>query len=69
MFVFRKRLLSELGTHLNVRVTGSNSEIRLSYVQHLREAAVRPLVTAGPDGVAAVIEFLDIYGMSRLLLS
>jgi len=58
----RRRLLGELGTHLNARVTGSRTELRLSYLPHLRSSAFAPLRSGKAEEAVA---FLDEYGLSR----
>lgn len=61
----RRRLISELGMHMNARVTGDFNALRLSYVPALQAALTAPMREEGAEGAAKTSAMLDEYGLSR----
>eukprot|EP00953_Heterococcus_sp_UTEX-ZZ885_P001354 1244-Heterococcus_DN1.PRE.1 len=61
----RKRLIAELMTHMNARVTGDRNAIRLNYMPVLARTLTAPLRASGVEGVPAATALLDEYGLSR----
>ena len=61
------RLLSELGHHMNYRVSGGTSEIRLSYLPVLRDRFLTLLTNEKTEGgsLSDAIELMDEYGLDR----
>jgi len=61
------RLLGELGHHMNYRVSGGTSEIRMSYLPVLREQFMTLLSNDEENGgsVEKAIELMDDYGLDR----
>ena len=61
----RRRLVNELNMHLNHRISGGTSALRLHYLPALRAELYAPLVTQQVEGVDATIGLLDEYGLSK----
>lgn len=61
------RLLGELGHHMNYRVSGGTSEIRLSYLPVLRDRFLTLLTNEETQGgsLSDAIELMDEYGLDR----
>ena len=61
------RLLGELGHHMNFRVSGGTSDIRMSYLPVLRDRFLTLLSNDESNGgsVEAAIELMDEYGLDR----
>jgi len=60
----KNRLLQELGHHMNYRISGDLSELRLVYLPAFRERFVQYLASALP-AVSETIELMDEYGLDR----
>ena len=60
------RLLEDVRNHMQSKVSASSSEVCLQYIPSLKRPLSQPLLKGKPeDGVAAVIECMDSYGLSR----
>lgn len=51
----RDRLLQELKTHMNLKISGSKSALNLDYLQPLCERIARPMANGDVDGAADVL--------------
>lgn len=61
----RRRLLGELGMHMNHRISGGTMALRMHYISSMRAAMYAPLLTDGAEGVPDTIAMLDAYGLSK----
>jgi hypothetical protein len=58
----RKRLLSSLCLHMNSRITGGRTTVRLEYLPVLRSRLLAPMVAQQEHGVEETVGMLDEYG-------
>lgn len=61
----KSRLLNELGHHMNYKVSGDSSELRMSYLPILRERFVSLLTSEEGAKTEEAIELMDEYGLDR----
>ncbi|KAL7580967.1 hypothetical protein ACA910_005781 [Epithemia clementina (nom. ined.)] len=61
----RVRLLSELNHHMNYKISGGTTELRLSYLPTLRGRFVSLLTSSSSNGVESAIQLMDEYGLDR----
>ncbi len=59
------RLLSEVQTHMQPRISGSKKEVRSTYLSTLGPALVKPLLDEGKSGIAKVVSLMGDYGLTR----
>ncbi|GAA5969486.1 hypothetical protein JCM11641_008131 [Rhodosporidiobolus odoratus] len=60
-----QRQLTEIQIRMRLRVSGDKREIRQSYIPALYPRLVNPLQEEGADAIAAVIELMDDYYLSK----
>ena len=61
----RQRQLREATCHMQAAVSGSNTEVRASYIPALRPRLLAPMLRRGGDGCAETIELMDEYNLSK----
>ena len=61
----RQRLLSELNHHMNYRISGGTTELRLSYLPTLRGRFVSLLTSKQDKSTDQAIQLMDEYGLDR----
>ena len=59
------RVLKELHLHTSLRVSGSKTEFRETYLPVLKKRLLNPLATQGADGIPEVIELMEYYYLNR----
>ena len=57
----KDRLSQELKQHMNLKITGSKTDLNLDYVQQLRDRIIQPLVRNESDAIGKAIETLNHY--------
>lgn len=59
------RILQELQMHTRLSAGMSKRALNLDFIQHLRDAILRPMIKEGSDGVADSVQVMNQYSLLR----
>ena len=59
------RLVTELKQHMNLKITGSKTDLSLDYVLPLRDRIIKPLLKEGQDGIEEAVETMLHYALVK----
>ena len=59
------RLVTELKQHMNLKITGSKTDLNLDYVRPLRDKIIQPLLREGQDGIEEAVQTLVHYSLLK----
>ena len=59
------RLVTELKQHMNLKITGSKTDLNMDYVLPLRNKIVRPLLKEGQDGIEEAVATMVHYALLK----
>lgn len=65
----KDRLSQELKQHMNLKITGSKTDLNLDYVMQLRDKIIQPLIRNEADAINKAIKTLNHYSLLKEDLS